>query len=377
MTRILLAAVVAAMAAWAVPAWAAKNGLVTVEVTGSGISKEDALKDAKRNAVEKGSGTIISSHSQTRDFQLVKDTILAKSTGFIHSYKEISAQQSKIDDTWTVKISAEVSIQGVEDEWLVVQGLLQDIGRPKILVVINERVDKKTVAMSTVQTKIEGALKDSGFALVDRDQLKEIDKRDLQAALADDKPDKVQAIAKRFGAQIFIYGTADANRGNDSRPGGVAMATYEAQSNVKVFKSDTAEIEASVTGNTNRPARGVQQVPESAAKQALAFEADVIAGKIKIRLIENWQQFLTGGGEIKLYVEGIKFGQVRTLKAELLKIKNITEVNTEFSNSIADCAIQSTISAKDLAEKIDAAMDDILEITDVTQNVIKATYIGK
>jgi len=376
LSRIILTAVMAAAMVGVGPAWA-DDGLVTVEVTGTGISKEDALKDAKRNAVEKGAGTFIFSQSEVRDFQLAKDTILAKSAGFIHSYKELSARESRDDGVWTVKISAVVSIQGVQDEWGVVQNLLKDLGRPKILVVVNERVDKKPVAMSTVQTKIEGALKDSGFALVDRDQLKEIDKKDLQAALAEDKPDKVQAIAKRFGAQIFIYGTADANRGNDSRIGNVDVATYEAQSNIKVFKSDTAEIMASVMGDTNRPARGVQRVPDSAAKQALAFEADVVSVKLKNRIIEDWGQFLTGGGEVKLYVEGIKFGQVKTLKAELLKIKNITEVNADFSNNIADCALQSNISAKDLAEKIDAAMGDILEITDVTQNVIKATYVGK
>ena len=374
LARIAMVAVVAVSAA---SAMAADDGLVTVKVTGMGISREDALKDAKRNAVEKGAGTTIFSDTKVQDFQLVKDTVLSKSAGFIHSFKELSAKQSRLDDTWTVEIQAEVSIQGIKHEWGVVTSMLQDLGRPKILVVIKETVDKKPVEISTVQTKIEGSLKDAGFALVDRDQLKEIDKRDLQAALADDKPDKVQAIAKRFGAQIFMYGTADASRGDDRTVGGARLATYEAQSNVKVFKSDTAEIEASVTGDTNRPARGVQQVAASAAKQALALEADVVAARVKIKLIESWGQFLSGGGEIKLIVEGMKFAQVSKLKKALLEFKEVTEVNVEFANSIADCAIQSTISAKDLAEKIAEPLEEMFEITDVTQNVIKATYIGK
>jgi len=374
----MLAAVFAVVAAGVGSAWAADDGLVTVEVTGSSaISKEDAIRDAKRKAVETGSGTIIASETKTQDFQLVKDTILARSTGFIHSFKELSAQQSRIDDSWTVKISAQVSIKGIKDEILVVQSLLKDLGRPKILVVVNERIDRRTVEMSTVQTKIEGTLKESGFALVDRDQLKEIDRRDLQAALAEDKPDKVQAIAKRFGAQIFIYGTADANRDKDTRVAGVELKAYEAQSNLKVFKSDTAEIEASVMGNTNRPARGAQRVAESAAKQALAIEADVVAVKIKDRLIVNWRDFLTGGGELKLYVEGVKFAQIRKLKSALMDLPDVSEVNVEFANNNADCAIQSVVSAKDLAEKIADALEDMIEITDVTQNVIKATYIGK
>jgi len=379
--RVMIAAVVLMVAA---SAWAQEkqpiesDGMVTVEVTGAGTSKEDAIKDAKRKAVEKGAGTFIYSHSKTEDFVLVKDTILTRAAGFLHGYKEIGKAKESADGVWEVKISADVSIQGVKDTWAVVQNLLKDMGRPKLLVVVKERVDGKAVEMSTVQTKIEGILKESGFALVDKDQLKEIDKKDLQAALAEDKPDKVQAIAKRFGAQVFIYGTADAQRGNDKEIGGVDVATYEAQSNVKVFKSDTAEIETSVTGDTDNPARGVQQVPLSAAKQALAAEAGVVAAKVQDKLIENWAQYLQGGGEVQLHVDNIKFGQVKKLKAELAKIKGVNEVNPpDFHNNTAECTLQTTMTAKDLAEKLDATMGKMLEISDVTQSVIKAKFVGE
>lgn len=55
------------------------ENLVEVTVTGQGTNKDDAVRDAQRKAVENGAGTFIYSQSQTKDFALVKDTILARS----------------------------------------------------------------------------------------------------------------------------------------------------------------------------------------------------------------------------------------------------------------------------------------------------------
>ena len=54
------------------------DNLVEVTVSGQGTSKEEALRDAQRKAVEAGAGTFIYSRSETKDFMLVKDTVLAR-----------------------------------------------------------------------------------------------------------------------------------------------------------------------------------------------------------------------------------------------------------------------------------------------------------
>ena len=67
---------------------AGEDNLVTVEVTGVGMSEAEAVNDALRKAVEEGAGTFIYSHSETEDFALVRDTVLARSAGFVQS-KEV------------------------------------------------------------------------------------------------------------------------------------------------------------------------------------------------------------------------------------------------------------------------------------------------
>jgi len=343
--------------------------LVELTVTGAGMSKEEALRDAQRKAVEQGAGTFIYSQSQTKDFALVKDTILARSAGFLQSFEKFSETESD-DGVWEVKIKAVVSVQGIEDTWGVVTNLLQQTGRPKIMVFVNEKIGQEAVEDSTVQTRIENLLLESGFLLVDRNQLKEIDKKDLAAAVAEDSPARVQAIAKRFGAQLFITGSAHAEAGEQREINGVPFFTYEAEANIRSYRSDTAQLLSAVPGAATR---GVQRVARSAAKQALDSQAQQIAPKTQFDILRFWQDVLSGRGEVQLHVEGISFLQNTKLKETLKSLKQVKDISGTFANGMAEYSIQSDTRAEQLAEKIAEAISD-LEITDVSANVIKAKY---
>ena len=61
--------------------------------TGQGENKDEAVRDAQRKAVENGAGTVIYSHSQTKDFALVKDTVLSRAAGFIQSFEVLSGKE--------------------------------------------------------------------------------------------------------------------------------------------------------------------------------------------------------------------------------------------------------------------------------------------
>jgi copper chaperone CopZ len=251
--------------------------------------------------------------------------------------------------------------------------MLKAHGRPKIMVFINEKIDKYPVETSTVQTKVEDLLLKSGFLLVDKDQMKDIDQKDLAAAMAENKPEKAQAIAKRFGAQIFIKGSANADRGNDSRISGVDLATYEGEANLRVFRSDTGQVMAAVAGVSTR---GVQRVPGSAAKQALDLQAKRVSPELQLKILTFWQDVLCGRGELKLEISGVSFKQYQDVKKALKEIKQIKEVTTEFHNNNVEASIQSDVGAEKLAEAISDAVKG-LDIEDVSANVIKAKYKEK
>jgi len=345
------------------------KNLVEVTVTGGGMSEDDALRDAMRKAVERGAGTLISSQSETKDFALVRDTVLARAAGFIQS-KKIISKNTLPDGTCEVKISAVVSIQGIEDTWGAVKTLLKQVGRPKIMVFIREKIAERPQADSTVQTRIENVLLKSGFLLVDKAQIKAIDQKDIEAALAQDNPAKIQAIAKRFGAQIFITGVANCTPGPIKSVGGIRLYPYQAESNVRTFRSDTAQMLSSIPGG---PTRGVDRVWRSAAQKALDAQARGVAPRVLRDILGFWQEALAGRGEVQLKVEGLSFMQYVKLKKALKTIKEVKDVTAKYSNKIAECSIESDVKAETLAEKIIEVFEAI-EITDVSQNVIKAKF---
>ncbi|MCY2924333.1 MAG: hypothetical protein NT031_02665 [Planctomycetota bacterium] len=347
----------------------AGDNLVEITVTGGGANEDEALSDAMRKAVEQGAGTFISSHSETKDFALVRDTVLARAAGFLQSKKIISKKELP-DGTWQVTITAVVSVRGIEDTWGAVTNLLQQMGRPKILVFVRERIADAVQDGSTVQTRIENLLLQSGFVLVDKEQLKEIDKKDLAAAAAEDSPARLQAVAKRFGAQIFISGVANATAGPTGMVGGVQLFPYQAESNMRTYRSDTAQILSSIPG---QPTRGVDRVWRSAASKALDAQAQDVAPRVVADILRSWQEALAGRGEVQLHIEGVTFKQYTQLKTKLKTVKQVKDVTANFANQVAECSLQSDVRAEQLAEKLVDAMPE-LDITDVTQNVIKAKF---
>ncbi len=353
-------------------AGAQDNGLVTVTVSGSGMSQDEALRDAKRKAIEQGAGTYIYSQSKTEDFVLVRDTVLARSAGFIQKVDVLSTE-TDFDGVVTVKIRAVVSVKGIKDLWGTVTTLLNDRGRPKIMVFIQERIGGQSQDGSTVQTRIEQRLLKSGFKLVDREQIKAIDEKDLAAAISENNPSKAQAIAQRFGAQLFITGVANAASGGVKNLYGTQMHTYEAEANIRCYRSDTGQLLSSIPGTATR---GVQRVWRSAAKQALDLQAQQIAPKVVNDILRFWQDALEGRGEVQLHVANIAFKQYIDLKKALTALKGVQDVKATYRNKIAEISIETEMTAEGLAEKIVTEIDENIEIESLTQNVIKGKYGG-
>lgn len=366
--RASLAAVLLLMAAQAQVSLAQNNAnLKTVTVTGRGDGKDAAMADAKRRAVEEGAGSIIYSESQTRDFQLIKDTVLARSAGFIQDVRELGAGEE--DGIYWVKIEATVSIQGIVEMWGTVKNLLQSMGRPKIMVWVTEKIGDELVEDSTVQARIENILLESGFLLVDRERIKQLIKREQDIAVLEDKPEQLIALMKKEGAQIFITGSANAT-GRPQNTGGMQLFAYEAEANMRCYNADTGQLVSRVPG---KPTRGVQREWRSAAKQALDFQGKQIAPVVQENLLQFWMDWLGGIGELILRVEGVSFSDYVELEEQLKQLPDIKDINVEYSNDMATFSIQSQARALDIAKEI-AKKIKTLKISDVSANVIKATY---
>lgn len=82
---------------------------ITLTVSSDGPTKEDATKNALRNAIEQAYGTFVSANTTILNDELVKDEIVTVSNGSIKEYKEISAVQTN-NGSFFVTLMATVSL---------------------------------------------------------------------------------------------------------------------------------------------------------------------------------------------------------------------------------------------------------------------------
>jgi hypothetical protein len=371
--RVLLA-VFSAMAV-AIPAVTfADDDIVRITVTGEGISQEMARKDALRKALEEGGKVEITSHSNVENFELIRDTIYSRSAGIVKDYKVLQ-EGAGAGGIYFCKIEADVSKSAVATAWGDVQNVLDQIGRPKIMVWIDETIDNALDTSSILESKIEERLIKSGFDVYARSQIEAIAEKEAADAAADDDIIKPQAIAKRFDCQIFIRGNANANGAGVEDLYGVPAAFYNCDAMVKTFHTDTARLLASESiPTTRRGARGQFSHSPQAAKAALAAAGEEIIEKTYVTVMEQWATQISAGGEIRLEISNIKAGPALKLKKMLAEIEGVEKVNgPDLSKGEANFRIVAKMSAEDLAQiLVDGDWASIIEVEDIKLNRIQA-----
>ncbi len=364
------------MAAWPTyAAMAADPDVVEKTVTGEGWDKDSCLKNALRKALEEGGKTEIYARSQVENFQLIKDTIVTRAVGIVKDYEVLKGPEEGVGGTWYVTIKAKISKKAIATAWGEVQNVLDQIGRPKVMVWIDEKIDGELDSSSILESKIEERLVKSGFDVYARKQIEAITKKESADAASEDNVAKVQALAKDFDCQLFIRGHSNANAAGKEDLYGVEVAFYNCDAMAKAYYTDTAGLLASESVPlTRRGARGHVTHSPQAAKVALGAAGSKIVDKLYETVMVKWATQITAGGEIRLEIEGIKAGPALKLKKAVAKIKGIEKINgPRLTRGIATYRIVAKMSAEQLAEHlIEGDWEKILEIVDIKLNRIQA-----
>ena len=138
-------------------------------VTGDEVkAREEAKKNALRNAVEQVAGTLVSSDTLVKGSTLVQDRILTNSQGYV---KKFSAPQfSKEGAVVTAKLSATVSTAPLDRDLQAIQLLVKSLEGRKLVILLQEQsIDTGGVVTSSgvmTQALTEAFSKD-GWTIID------------------------------------------------------------------------------------------------------------------------------------------------------------------------------------------------------------------
>lgn len=347
--------------------------VIVVEAEGEGLSKEEALKAALRAALEKGGRQEIFSDSKVENFQLMHDTIISRAQGIVKDYK-ILEEKRIVGGTWKTRIKAQVSKSVLASTWGEVQNVLKQMGRPKILVSITERIDGEAQEQSALATLIQKKLLKSGFEMVSERAMAAIREKEAADAAAEDNIKKVQAIAKEFGAQIFIAGTANANQAGIDVVYDVPIAFYNSDAQLEVYYTDTGRLLASeALPSTRGGARGKKEFSPQAARMALANSAEPMVNSLYQQIMEKWATDISTGGELTLELQGANFKEANDLKKAIAAMEKVDDVQMKLTKGIATYQIKAKLSAEELAVRLsEGEFEELLEIIDLKMNRLQA-----
>ncbi len=353
--------------------------VVEVTVMGEGISEDSARNDALRKALEQGAGMEISSHSHAENFQLIRDTIYARADGIVTDYK-ILEQGDAAGGTKFCKIKAKVSKNAVASTWGEVQNVLDQIGRPGIAIYILERIDGAVQDSSILESQLENRLLKAGFNIYAGDHMRAVAEKESADAGSEGNVAKVAAIAKDFGTQIFITGTAQANAAGVKDLFGEPTAMYNGDGMIKMFYTDTAQLIVSESlANWRGGARGEHTVSPQAGKKALENAGQEVVDRLYQNAMKQWSTRISAGGELTIEVEGMSVADALKFKKKLQDINpdKIKSVNQSTTKGIATFRVKAQMTAEELAEYL--VGDDfaaIIEIVDLKTNRIQAKKVG-
>lgn len=358
---------------------AAQEQVVEVTVTGEAMSEDGALHDALRKALEQGGRVEISSHSNVENFELIRDSIYARADGIVTDYK-ILEKGDGIGGAKYCRIRARVRKDAIASTWGEVQNVLDQIGRPGIAVFILERIDGIVQDSSILESEIEHRLLDAGFVVHASEQIKALAAKEGADAEAEMNPAKMQAIAKDFGTQIFISGSAQANAAGVKQLAGQPTAMYNGDATIKVYYTDTAQLLASESlPNWRGGARGELTISPQAGKKALSNAGRDIVENCYRSVMKFWATRISAGGLVKLEVEGMSILEVIDLKKKLkaLDPDKILNVNQSMTKGIATFRINTKMTADELLVRLaqDEEFASILVVHDFKDNRIQARKV--
>lgn len=360
----------------------AAEELRTVTVSAEGYNRDDALKQAMRKALEQGAGVQIAGFSQVENFALIRDTIYSRASGIVNDYRVIKEGEGA-SGVYEITIEARVRPSAVAQTWGEVQNVLDQIGRPKIMVWIDERIDGQLDDDSIVQSRIEQLFLKAGFDLVDRKGTEDLRRREAGDAADEKDAAKVARLAKDAGAHILIRGVANADRVGIRDVYGVKAAFYNCSVQARIYYTDTGKLLVSESiPSRERGVRSYNEYSPQAARAALVAatfpDSDtrrepVLATRLFEAVMEQWSTLLSAAGDIELEVEGLDFKLYASLRKALQDLPGVRSVDGDFTKGAAQFRIKAQTTAATLAERFIAPpFDKWIEVVDLKPTRIQA-----
>lgn len=336
-------------------------GDITVEAEGYGLSKNDALLKAKREAVEIGIGTILISQTEIKNYELQKDVILTKTLGAVKRY-DILEEKKKPDNTFYIKIRAAVSIAGIKEDLAALKILLESMDKPRMMVVIQEETGHEA------ESAILDYLRAKEFELVDPAVVAALMKSDtalIERATAGN-PAAAAKISAAHGADYVIVGKVTKSLGSNDMLKNAGLVSGQATITAKVVNSSNAKIIASKSARS-----AAAHISENVA---MATASGKVGKKLMDEslfeaIVVSFQDLINNGMPLDVTIQVVSnYKTQKALRNNIARLSNVVSVTKRsFGNGQLKLTVYFKGSSDAFGDLIDGStfQGRSLSVTDI------------
>jgi hypothetical protein len=322
--------------------------------------KRAALEDARKNAVEKVVGVLISARTMVDKAITIQQNILAKTDGYVKNY-EIIKEGIQEDGIYHTHIRAFVSYKEVRQD-LETSDILKSpaVGNPRVAILLEELIEGSDLQLTACSDALAEGLLEKGYKVVDRSELAAIQvAQATQDLLAGNMEKALEPIVKKLNAEVVITGLAS---GKPLSVKGLGdLISYRATLSAKALKAQSGEILAA----TSLQASGLDITGEAAGQKAMMQ----LGKKAALEFGDTMAKELARRSNVLVTVHGLKnlneLGQIQNQLSNTVGVQDL--YLRSFNQGTAEMEVKvKTATATDLANVL-------MKISSLGSQVVRQT----
>jgi hypothetical protein len=330
------------------------------------LARNKALKDAKLNAIRKLVGEQITEKSGVSDGQSLGSKLYGKTDSFVKKYEIISESTWKLDTQDMIRLNVRCEVEATKLS-TAVDALLDDVGNPRIAVLIQSTIQGKSYpigsATNIAEAELIEKLRNKGNKVVDSSQLTALLKKNPALAKLDlnsvEEGSPLLTLAQDSGAEVLIIGRVETT---DQKPivlPGGKKTDFLSAAATGPYRIIQLWGDGKIFGSGSHEGRGADITQEVSREQAVKDWAKLVSEKVAKQIKDEWFK-LTEQNTVILKFKGLELEDAINFKNDLSEYTSVKQINdrkTELNDSEWELTYpgKETMFAEELMYKKDSS----------------------
>jgi hypothetical protein len=336
-------------------------------------AREEAKREAYRDALEKALGAVVTGVTEMENYAVVRDKVFSQTSGIV---KNFDITREWMDDDGLLHISAICKVGAAALDGVLGPAVIDAIGNPRIMVLVDERVADKQSFLSTTEGETLRVFEKAGYLLVDPDQARALINLDPESAFND--PGKIMDAARTLRADVIILGKAQGATVFSGKVNGITMYRVKGTVQLKAVLTKSAyQISSKTVESTTgkEPALSLESGAEGVFKEASAIASKEIVHKIAYALVSG-----SAGGvpgiTVNIKISNISFKRVEAIEEGLRELvgKSGQVYEREYRDGTLEIDVVSEKTSRSIASFLS---ENGVDIGGVTSQTIEGKMEGE